>query len=103
MGKAERETVYSFILREKASGPGNTMSTGDTLVLHGSIIAKRVNDRIMLTLAGFPSMLTRQRLNTMLNCIGSPKRFWQENGQQYFGVRDGFFQPIADDQWVSIM
>ena len=102
MGTAERETIFAFLLREVAAGPANTMSTGAELVVHGTTIAKREGDRIFLTLAGFPSKLTRKRLNTLLDAMGSPKKFWQEQGRQYFGNPTGYFQNVEADQWVVI-
>jgi hypothetical protein len=100
MNKIERETIFAFILGEVAMA-GNTASTGTELILHGHVIAKRENGRLLATLAGFPSKLTRQRLNCLMAAQGFARKFWQEDGHQYFGDSK-LFRSIMADEWVVI-
>jgi hypothetical protein len=101
MRKVEEEVCTAFVLGESKT-MGNTTSTGDTLSLHGNVIAKRENGRIYATLAGWPTPATRSRLNALCNIMGFRRGFWQEQGHQYFGARASYFHSIEPDQWVVL-
>lgn len=58
-----------------------------TLLLHNNVIARKIisNPFFSVTLAGWGTVATRERLNTLIYIMGVPKiRFVQRNGSQYF-------------------
>ena len=83
MRKVTREVMTAFLNGEHKT-VGNTMTNGTTVWLHGNAIAWRENGGIVATLAGWPTVTTRERLNGLCNLLGYPQRFWQDKGVQYF-------------------
>jgi hypothetical protein len=55
------------------------------MLLHGNEIARKVGKQITLTLAGWPTVTTRDRLNGILQYAGIAERFRQHKNKQYFG------------------
>lgn len=88
MRKVTEETVTAFLAREPKS-IGNTRSTGEELQLHGNTIAYWESDTcIILKMAGWGTVTTRERLNGVLElvqriCCDIPVvRFCQRKGDQ---------------------
>ncbi len=88
MRKVTEETVTAFLAR-KPKSIGNTCSTGDELRLHGNTIAYWESDTcLILTMAGWGTVTTRERLNGVLElaqgiCYDIPVvRFCQRKGDQ---------------------
>ena len=80
MRKVTREIVQSWA-RGESRVIGNTCTDGDTIWLHGNPIAWKTGDAdvIALTLAGWNTVTTRERLNGVLNFYGMDYRFAQRN------------------------
>jgi hypothetical protein len=80
MRKVTREIVQSWA-RGESRTIGNTCTDGDTIWLHGNAIAWKTGDAdvIALTLAGWNTVTTRERLNGVLNFYGIGYRFAQRN------------------------
>ena len=55
------------------------------LRLHGNLIAKYENDEFSISLAGWPTVTTRERLNGLLSTLESPKRIYQRKHEQFIG------------------
>ena len=74
------------------------------LYLHGNIIARKRNDKIHLSLAGWPTMTTRERLNTLLSELESDVRFRQSKHEQFAIDRDYDKpdQPINARSWYLL-
>lgn len=91
------EVAISFLKREPHEKVSHTASCGNSLTLHGNIIAWWHGDSIKLTLAGYPSGITRDRLNNicMLHIGAAP--FHQKGRQQYF-----YDDPISSDQIITL-
>lgn len=63
MRKITEKVCGAFCQKRRASS-GNTVSTGDTLALHGNTIARWTEDgRLEITLAGWNTPTTRERIN----------------------------------------
>jgi len=62
MRKVTRATTSAFLAGKQLS-MGNTVSTGNELLLHGNCIAKRVEGKILISNAGWESNTTKERLN----------------------------------------
>lgn len=62
-----------------------TECTGNMVLLHGNMIAKKhESGDIVLTLAGWPTVTTRERLNGIVQTLGIKGGFSQRKGVQYF-------------------
>jgi hypothetical protein len=77
-----------------------------TIWLHGNPIAYQDHDGVVwMTLAGRPTVTTRDRLNAILAEYGSPNRFFQDKGRQYYGRRATFHNSeveIDPYDWVPL-
>ena len=96
MRKVTQTVVDAFLARRKKSC-GNSVSSGDELLLHGNVIAKHTEGGgVVATLAGWPTVTTRERLNGLARSLGSPG-FHQSKHEQYFND-----QPVGADDWVTL-
>ena len=96
MRKVTKQITQAFIDGESRQ-VGNTRTDGKAIYLHGNKIAEKRNDTVSLTLAGWNTVTTRERLNGLLTALGSAAGFNQKKGKPYF---DG--QLIHDEQWVDV-
>jgi len=80
MRKVTREIIKSWA-RCECRTIGNTSTNGTAIFLHGHGIVWKTDDAdvIALTLAGWPTVTTRERLNGVLNFYGIDYRFAQRN------------------------
>jgi len=106
MRKVTEQTCSAFLSGEIARC-GNTCTaiTGNEifLVLHGKTIAKRTlddNSIVWVTLAGWPTVTTRDRLNGLCHMLGKG-RFYQSKGEQYFTTPQGEV-PIDCHDWIRL-
>ena len=76
------------------------------VALHGHIVAYQDRDGVvMLSLAGYPTRTTRDRLNAILEAYGSPNRFWQHRWTQYYGAVGSprvEWLPVENRDWVPL-
>lgn len=92
------KTVATAFLAGKPATAANTKTNGTTLFLHGHAIAwKEKGGTIAMTLAGWPTPTTRERLNGVCQLAIGKRPFGQENYVQTFNGR-----AIADTDTVSI-
>ena len=97
MRKITKTVVSAFIAR-KSKSCGNTSTDGDVLRLHGNPIARfDLGGRIVVSLAGWPTVTTRERLNGLTELLGMGRGFHQAKGEQYL---DG--NPIDSDDWYPL-
>jgi hypothetical protein len=80
MRKVTKQIIKAWANYQTATS-GNTHTDGETVYLHGNPIAWKTGDAdiIALTLAGWPTVTTRERLNGVLNFYGIGYRFAQRN------------------------
>ena len=85
MRNVTKDTVSAFLAGTTRT-IGNTTSTGNTLLLHGNLIAERMPDgSVYATLAGWGSPTTRERLNGLTELLGLGRLFSQSKNVQYYG------------------
>lgn len=113
MRKVTRNCAQAFI-DGRTYTEGNTSvfigSNGErVMTLHGNTIARMtegdpgVSAELSITLAGWPTPTTRERLNGLLEIAGSFQRVWQENHAQYFGDMCGDFRrEITAYDWLKV-
>tara|TARA_R100000687_G_scaffold70018_1_gene59544 strand:- start:539 stop:895 length:357 start_codon:yes stop_codon:yes gene_type:complete len=78
---------------------GNSHTDGNQVFLHGNRIAWKVdNDKLAITLAGWPTVTTRERLNTILFEFGFNYYLQQVNHEQFLVNFEDKKTPLYDDQ-----
>ena len=113
MRKVTRNCAQAFIDGRNYS-EGNTsvfVDANDVRVmqLHGNTIAEMtpgdpgINPRLRVTLAGWPTNTTRERINGLLQIAGCFRRVWQENHAQYVGQpHGGEAREITAHEWITL-
>ena len=70
------------------------------MFLHGNLIAEQnLTGELRMTLAGWNTPTTRERLNGLLEVLGKTPglRFCQKNFDAHYGARE-----IESDEWITI-
>lgn len=115
MRKITEEIVTAFLSRQDKT-IGNSHAHHDRLAggnisrlyLHGNLIAEmyepdHANERrLRLTLAGWPTPTTRERLNGLCEKLGYGRAFYQHNHAQYFSAGDGDREITAHESLVIV-
>ena len=115
MRKISKDAARAFIGERKFSRDNTTVRSFPTiagrmteLYLHGNIIARKRNYKIHLSLAGWPTTTTRERLNTLLSELNKSIRFYQHKHEQFasyefFGSRcPKYDTPINSQSWYLL-
>jgi len=106
-------------LASKAFKQGKSFSRDNTLVkgyndglardwkylyLHGNCIAKQSvdNDELLITLAGWPTPTTRERLNGLLQTMGYSIRLYQHKYEQYLWNYETNKKTDMPNWWLSV-
>ena len=102
MRKETRNIAKAFLNHEKATA-ARTMTDGESVFLHGNEIAfwnyGDVKPALCFTLAGWPSVTTRERINGILELSGSNWRVKQHKGDQFLiNTVIGYIVPILDNE-----
>jgi len=72
------------------------------LYLHGNLIAEYTNGwGLRITLAGWPTVTTRERLNGLLTEMGKRKGVWQHKHEQYYGTHEDNID-IDSSEWITV-
>jgi hypothetical protein len=97
MRKVSIDIALAFI-SGKSKTVGNTYTDGKTIWLHGNAIARR-NDKggIEISSAGWPTVTTKERLNTLLHYLGvDPIK--QKDRQWFIGGKFWF----NTSEWIAV-
>ena len=101
MRKETQKIMSAFLKGERASAQ-RTHTDGYSVWLHGNLIAERGKSKLWFTLADWPTVTTRDRINGMLELSGSDYRVCQRNLRQYL-IKDGeTVRELGDSEWVSV-
>ncbi len=81
----------------------NTYTDGEKVFLHSNLIAKKIHpDKLEISLAGWPTVTTRERLNSILNVFGWDHYIQQIDGQQYLVNEASDSKHImSEDKFIS--
>ena len=72
------------------------------MYLHGNLIAENTSaNGLRITLAGWGTPTTRERLNTLLTETGKRKGVWQHKFAQYYGTHDDS-RVISENEWITV-
>tara|TARA_R100000951_G_scaffold11052_1_gene9217 strand:- start:233 stop:598 length:366 start_codon:yes stop_codon:yes gene_type:complete len=107
MRKETYKIAHAFLTGRPAKA-ARTHTDGQTVWLHNNRIAWRNKDHdVCFTLAGWPTVTTRERLNGLLNVFGQSR--WgvtQRKHEQYLTFYDHLsgvehMEPIGDNEVIS--
>lgn len=104
MRKVTEQIAEAFKNYQKCT-IGNTMTDGQSVWLHGNRIAWRDPESfggVMVSMCGWPTVTTRERINGILSTLGAEVGIAQRNHEQGFVYPDGSFEPISDTGSYSI-
>lgn len=91
MRKVTKRVCQAF-LDGKVAASANTSTNGTILLLHSNKIAWKddghVDGNIIVTLAGYPTKTTRERLNGLCELIDGTRPFYQKDDRQYYNDRE---------------
>jgi len=100
MRKETKKIMSAFLKGEKASAQ-RTNTDGYSVWLHGNLIAERGKSKLWFTLADWPTVTTRDRINGLLELSGSDYRVFQKNGTQFL-TNGTDVRELGDSEWVSV-
>ena len=100
--RQETQKIMSAFLRGQKASAARTNTDGNTVWLHGNKIAQRSEgDFVDFSLAGWPTVTTRDRINGLLQLSGSDYRVFQKNGTQFL-TNGETVRELGDSEWVSV-
>lgn len=108
MSKIDTIAGEAFANGRKLAKQNTQVLIGDdgerAMFLHGNEVAcYRPGVGLMISLAGWPTVTTRARLNGVLAAMGSDYRVTQSANRQYVrNVLTGDLSPITVDEWHRI-
>ena len=72
------------------------------LYLRGNLIAEYTNVKgLLVTLATWPTVTTRERLNGLLTELGKREGVWQHKHEQHYGTREAN-RIISSSEWIPV-
>jgi len=96
--RQETDKIARAFFRRRAANAARTSTNGEIVWLHGNRIAWRTLDGdIGFTLAGWPTVTTRERINGILTTFGY--RYWgvaQRNHDQYLVLGGDKMMPLGE-------
>lgn len=96
--RKETDKVTSAFVQGKAAKGARSHTDGKNLYLHGNHIGKHGEDgSVHLTMAGWGTKTTRDRLNGVVQHLGGTGGFHQKGGVQHFNGK-----PVKTDEWVKV-
>ena len=100
--RQETQKIMSAFLKGESATAQRTHTDGHSVWLHGNLIAERGATKTWFTLADWPTVTTRDRINGLLELSGSDYRVCQRNLRQYL-IKDGeTVRELGDSEWVSV-
>jgi hypothetical protein len=99
--RQETQKIMSAFLRGEKASAQRTHTDGYSVWLHGNLIAERGKSKTGFTLAGWPTVTTRDRINGLLELSGSDCRVFQKNGTQFL-TNGETVRELGEDEWVSV-
>ena len=100
--RQETQKIMSAFLQGQKASAARTNTDGNTVWLHGNKIAQRSEgDFVDFSLAGWPTVTTRDRVNGLLELSGSDYRVFQKNGTQFL-TNGTDVREIGDSEWIGL-
>lgn len=104
MRKIDQQTANAFLSNSKMSA-GNTVVNNGVVTLHGSDIARYVNDsHIKINFAGYPTNVTKARINAIVRQFSNDRYTVSiKQGELMLNCAHKPSIVIADDEWIDIV
>jgi len=96
MRKVTQQIANAFARGNKLT-IGNTTTNGQAVYLHGNLIAQKNESGIYMTLAGWNTTTTRERLNGIAQVLGLDASFTQSKFEPYFNGKQA-----GINQWFKV-
>ena len=96
MRKVTNQIAKSFF-NGQSKTVGNTRTDGNSVWLHGNKIAEKIDNGLKLTLAGWNTPTTRERLNGILQVFNLDGSYNQQDFEAYFNG-----QMIDAREWQTV-
>ena len=77
------QTICKALMSGEPKSIGNTSTDGETMFLHGNPIARLKDKNLILSLAGWNTVTTRERINGLLRSMGLNCSVRQWKGEPY--------------------
>lgn len=77
------QTICKALMSGEPKSIGNTSTDGETMFLHGNPIARLKDKNLILSLAGWNTVTTRERINGLLRSLGLHCFVSQRKGEPY--------------------
>lgn len=104
MRKITEHAAWAFVCRENfRQSNTQVLVMGDTVTLglHGNAIARREGGKLSISLAGWDTLTTRERLNGLLDVLGLDSRLVRVKGETVLVTgSDTAEMPLYD--WVTL-
>lgn len=81
--RKETKKIAEAFLNHQPANAARTSTDGEAVYLHGNKIAYQAAGHVWLTMAGWGTNTTRERLNGIAETAGYGRPFHQKNGVQY--------------------
>ena len=106
MRKVTKQVCRAFVNGESKT-IGNTSTDGQHLWLHGNLIAAKTEDKcIQVTMAGWPTVTTRERLNGLIDLLSWDNDQWRHRPVDRFSQRDWcqYYgdEAVSEYDWIDI-
>jgi len=96
------EQIGNALANSQPKKVSNTVTDGETVWLHGNKIVNRVSSgKFLVTLAGWPTPTTRERINGIMRELGIDFHIFQRNYEQ-FAVYNGEKFELNDNEWFLV-
>ena len=93
--RKETAKIAAAFKAGKPAKAARTHTDGQSVWLHGNLIAQRRDDGfVMMTLAGWNSPTTRERLNGIAQVLGLSVRFYQKN-------HTAMMRELVKGEWID--
>lgn len=101
MRKVTRQIASAFRAGQSRH-VSNTDTDGTTVRLHGNAIARKAGNRLEISLAGWPSNTTHERIQGILREFGSNCGVGRKNRAPVFYGPDNQAKPMPCEGWVTV-
>lgn len=103
MRKIDRQTANAFLSNGKMS-VGNTTVNNGVVTLHGSDIARYINDsHIQINFAGYPTNVTKARINAIVRQFSNDRYTVSiKQGELHLNCAHKPSVVIANNEWIDI-
>jgi len=82
--RQESKLIATAFIKRRSARAARTSTDGRVVYLHGNPIAWWEGDVLCLTLANWPTVTTRERLNAICELVMGKRPFHQSNYDQYY-------------------